>query len=178
MFMYWQLELPLIVRGLVGDLSDPPTYSDERINQIAIVASQYIVSEINLNIEYSVDILNNTITPDPSNPNSRDKDFISLWGLKTACLIDQSALRTRAVTSGIRTALGPAVLDIDASVDGYKVLLENGPCKVYDKLRLEYNIGNSAMLRAILSPFVGNNFDPQMINGGVSDYRSIDNVAF
>jgi hypothetical protein len=172
--MYWQFEIPVIVRSIIGDFTDPPTYSDDRINQIAIVASQYIVSEITLNKQYIVDIRNSSITPDPSDPASRDSDFISFWGLKTACMMDQSSLRTRALSAGIRTSLGSAVLDIDPNMDGYKLLLENGPCKVYDKLRLEYNIGNSSILQAVLSPFVGNNFDPQMLNTGRSDYRSID----
>lgn len=176
MFMYWQIELPIIVRNLIGDISDSPTYSDDRINQLAIVTSQYIVSEINLNKKYNIDIINSTITPDPSDPQSRDSDFISFWGLKTACIIDQSSLRTKAISAGVRTSLGPALLDIDPNVDGYKLLLENGPCNVYDKLRFEYNVGNSSLLQAILSPFVGNNFDPQMLNTGRSDYRIVDKI--
>lgn len=176
MLAYWQLEIPIIVRGLIGDISENPTYSDSRINQVAIVTSQYIVSEISLNKKYTISIIDGSISPDPSNPTTRDIDFMSFWGLKTACLIDQSSLRTRALSSGIRTSLGSASLDIDSSVDGYKLLLENGPCKVYDKLRLEYNIGNSSALQAILSPFVGNNFDPQMLNTGRSEYRSVDRI--
>lgn len=176
--MYWQFEIPIVVRSLIGDFTDPPMYSDDRINQIAIVASQYILSEIILNKQYEINIINGTISPDPSDPISRDSDFISFWGLKTSCMIDQSSLRTRAISAGIRTSLGSALLDIDPNMDGYKLLLENGPCKVYDKLRLEYNIGNSSILQAVLSPFVGNNFDPQMLNTGRSEYRSVDKTIF
>ena len=160
MFPYWQIEIPIVVRALIGDYNENTNYSDDRINQIAIVSSQYVVSEINLNKKYTINIINNDISPDPSHPDSRDADFIRFWGLKTACLIDQSSLRTRALSSGVRTSLASALLDIDSNVDSYKLLLENGPCNVYNKLRLEYNIGNASLLQAVLSPFVGNNFDP------------------
>lgn len=176
MFKYWQIEIPIIVRNLIGDFSETPQYSDERINQIAIVSAQYVLREVILNRNYNIDIINDSINPDPSNPESRDPDFVSFIGLKTACFIDQSSLRTRTSMAGIRTSLASAVLDIDPNIDGYKELLANGPCSIYDKSKLEYNIGNSSILQAILSPFVGNNFDPQMLNTGRSDYRSVDRV--
>ena len=61
----WILEMPLIVRTWINDLTDNPTYSDDRLQQAIIVAGQY-VTEINLDTEYKCDILNLSITPDPS----------------------------------------------------------------------------------------------------------------
>jgi hypothetical protein len=164
--IYWNIEIPIIVKNLIGDSIN---YTDERINELAIVAANYVVFDVNLNKKYIVDILNSSINPDPSDPNSRDVDFISFWGLKTACLIDQGSLRARALSSGIRTSLGSALLDIDHNVEGYKILIQNGLCNSYKELVFEYNIGNSKMLQAVLSPFVGNNFDPQMLNNSRSN---------
>jgi hypothetical protein len=78
---------------------------------------------------------------------------------------------------GIKTKLGPAELDISGNLAGFKTLLEVGPCALYENLKQQYNIGNASILRAVLGPFVGNNFDPQMLDGGAGDYRSIDNIA-
>lgn len=48
--MSWQLEIPIIVRSWINDLSDSPTYSDERIQQLILVAGQYVSLEVNLKI--------------------------------------------------------------------------------------------------------------------------------
>ena len=47
---------------------------------------------------------------------------------------------------------------------------------MYQDLKQQYILGDSSRIRAILSPFVGNNFDPQMLNTGRSDYRRTDSV--
>jgi len=42
---------------------------------------------------------------------------------------------------------------------------------MYEKLRLEYSIGNANGIRAVLSPFVGNNFDPKYFNVEYARFR-------
>jgi hypothetical protein len=157
--MSWQLEIPLIVRSLINDLSDTPTYSDERIQQLIVVSAQYVTREVNLNNEYSINIINPDIIPDPTLLENKDLDFISFIALKSACLLDQSSLRTKAATEGIKAALGPANISVGAN-SSLQFLLLNGPCKSYEDLKMDYEIGNTSLLRGILSPFVGNNFDP------------------
>jgi hypothetical protein len=42
-----------------------------------------------------------------------------------------------------------------------------------------WNIGNASMVRAVFSPFIGNNFDPQNLNNPSYDYsRHEDNQFF
>lgn len=164
--MYWEIEIPIIVRSLINDLGPTPTYTDDRILQLAVVAANYVTKEVNLSRDYVVDIVNIDITPDPSDNNSRDTDFISFISLKSACLLDQSTFRTKAALEGIRTALGPANLSVAGNLSGYKTILEQGPCKLYDQLILDHNIGNATVVRAVLSPFVGNNFDPRYLLRG------------
>jgi hypothetical protein len=41
-----------------------------------------------------------------------------------------------------------------------------GPCKLYEQLMMDHNIGNATAVRAILSPFVGNDFDPRVLSRG------------
>jgi hypothetical protein len=157
--MSWQIEIPIIVRSLINDMEDNPTYSDEKIQQLIVVAAQYVTREINLVNEYNVNIVNPDITPDPTLLENKDLDFISFVCLKAACFLDHSSLRTRAAMEGVKAVLGPASISVGNN-GSYQFLLLNGPCKTYEDLRMDYEIGNTSLLRGILSPFVGNNFDP------------------
>lgn len=176
--MYWEIEIPIIIRTLINDLACPPTYSDQRILQLATVAAQYVVMEVNLDTDYSINIVNNNITPDPSDPATRDTDFIGFVAMKAACLLDQSTFRTKAAGEGLRAALGPASLSVTGTLAGYRDILNMGPCKLYDQLVLDHNVGNATAVRAIFSPFVGNNFDPQNLNTYGGDYSRFKNNQF
>lgn len=174
--MSWQIEIPIIVRSLINDFGQTTEYSDERMVQIISVAARYTTIDIDFNTKYSIDVVNNNINPDPCNINTRDDDFISFVALKAACLLDQSTYRTKALTEGIKTKLGPAELDISGNLDGFKTILSMGPCALYESLSQQYSFGNISTMRAILSPFVGNNFDPQMLNTNTNNYRRTDNI--
>lgn len=160
----WILELPLIVRTWINDLADNPTYSDDRLQQVIIVAGQYVTREINLDTDYKCDILNLSITPDPSLSTSRDEAFITFVSLKSACILDQSTFRTKAAGEGIRAGLGAASVSVAGNLKGYKEILDVGPCALYEKLRMEYEIGNAKGIKAVLSHFVGNKFDARYLH--------------
>lgn len=159
--MSWKKEIPIIVRTLINDLSETPTYSDERILQVIAVAAKYVQFDVVLDHQYIVNVANPTITPDPTVDN--DSIFISLVSLKTACIIDQSVLRTKAALEGIRAALGPATLSVSGSLAGLKLILEEGPCAAYEELTSHWDVKEATAIRAVLSPFVGNKFDPNAI---------------
>jgi hypothetical protein len=159
--MSWEIEIPIIVRTLINDLEDQPVYSDERLKQIIAVAAKYVQFDVVIDHAYSVDVSLGTISPDPT--NDRDEIFISLVSLKAACIVDQSILRTKAATEGIRAALGPALLSVNGSLDGIKMILQMGPCAAYDELVSHWDVSQATTAKAILSPFVGNNFDPRSL---------------
>ena len=73
--MSWKKEIPIIVRTLINDLSETPTYSDERILQVVAVAAKYVQFDVVLDQKYIVNVANPTITPDPT--VSDDSIFIS-----------------------------------------------------------------------------------------------------
>jgi hypothetical protein len=160
----WILEIPLIVRTWINDLADNPTYSDDRLQQVIIVAGQYVTREINLDTKYTCDILNLAISPDPSLAATRDDAFITFVALKSACILDQSTFRTKAAGEGIRAGLGAASVSVAGNLKGYKEILDVGPCAMYEKLRMEWEVGNANGIQAVLSPFVGNNFDARYLN--------------
>ena len=168
--MSWKKEIPIIVRTLINDLSeDNPTYSDERILQVIAVAAKYVQFDVVLDQKYTVNVANPAITPDPT--VSDDSIFISLVSLKTACIIDQSVLRTKAAMEGIRAALGPASLSISGSLAGLKLILDQGPCAAYEELTSHWDVKEATAIRAVLSPFVGNKFDPNAIRYSSDRHR-------
>lgn len=168
--MAWQIELPIIVRTLINDLSEMPTYSDQRLMQLITVAAKYVQFDVVLDHKYTIDVVNNGISPDPTIDD--DSIFIGLVCLKAACLVDQSTLRTKAITEGIRAALGPAQLSVSGSVNGINLILEKGPCGAYEELTSHWDVKEATAIRAVLSPFVGNKFDPRAIQ--LNTYRSRD----
>lgn len=160
--MSWQVEVPIIVRTLINDFGDNPTYSDERLLQIITVAAKYVQFDVVLPHSYEINVVNPSITPDPIDNN--DEIFISLTALKSACIVDQGALRTKAALEGIRAALGPASLSVGGSLSGFKMIIEQGPCATYDELTSHWDVANATAVKSILSPFVGNKFDPRYLN--------------
>lgn len=167
--MNWEQEIPIIVRVLINDLSDTPAYSDERLLQLIAVAAKYVEFDVVLDNTYTVNVVTPSITPDPSAAD--DSIFISLVSLKAACLVDQSTLRTKAALEGIRAALGPASLSVGGSMAGIKMILEQGPCAAYDELTSHWDVKEATAVRAVLSPFVGNKFDPRSIRTNLSRHR-------
>lgn len=159
--MSWQTEIPIIVRTLINDLGENPTYSTDRLLQTIAVAATYVQFDVVLDHQYDVNVETQSITPDPT--DDRDEIFISLVSLKTACIIDQSNFRTKAVMEGIRAALGPAQLSLNGSLSGWKEILQHGPCALYAGLVEHWDVSNATAIAAVLSPFVGNKFDPYML---------------
>jgi hypothetical protein len=159
--MSWQIEIPIIVRTLINDLSDQPVYSDDRLLQVIAVSAKYVQFDVSLDTKYIVDVANPNISPDPT--NSRDEIFISLVSLKAACIIDQSSLRTQAAMEGVRASLGPASLSVSNSLQGALAILDKGACAAYDELTSHWDVAQATTAKAILSPFVGNKFDPRAI---------------
>lgn len=172
--MAWQDEMIITTRVLVNDLETPYTYSDDRIQQILVVAGKYVQFDVNLDQPYIIDVVGKTITPDPT--TTSDSIFISLTCLKASCIIDEGNLRTKAALEGIRTALGPASLSFGGSLTGWQSILERGPCAVYDELTSHWDVRNATAWAAVLSPFVNNRYDPRYLN--VGPFRNVGNNDF
>lgn len=168
--MSWQIEIPIMVRTLVNDLSDTPMYSDERLLQVIAVSAKYVQFDVSLDQRYIVDVANPAISPDPTIGD--DSIFISLVALKAACIIDQSEYRTKAAMEGIRAVLGPASLAVAGQSAAWRAILEHGSCASYDELTSHWDVKEATAIRAVLSPFAGNKFDPRNINYSYSDHRN------
>lgn len=174
--MAWLDEAVPMLRILINDFSAEPTYSDSRLTDLLITSAYLVKREIPQVNSYKITISTKTISPDPVSNN--DDLFISLLVLKAACLADQSTFRTKALLEGVKAAMGPASLAISGNLAGFKTLLETGPCRAYEEMKMQQLFAGDALamnVRAILTPFVGNNFDPSILQS--SEHRSRDNWA-
>lgn len=161
----WLYELILMLRYMIWDISSTD-YSDESLRNLILIASQLVNQEITFSTTYTINFGNASISPDPTATATRDNAFINLVVLKAACLTDQAMAKRKAKLEGVRASLGPAALNVGGHLAGYLKILESpgGACAMYEQMRLQYTCGNVNIVRAILSPFVGNDFDPQDLN--------------
>ena len=162
----WQDEMVLMFRVLINDMTSTPTYTDQRLEQILAVAALYVVQDITFDNTYTISIIPVSISPDPVEAN--DSAFMNFVILRAACIADQGLLRSKALISGLKARCGPAVLETMGHLDGFKELITIGPCAAYDKLKKSYIFGNAELIKAVLSPFVSNDFSPDSLNIGHS----------
>ena len=168
--MAWQTDLVTMLRNVIFDVdSTNYTYTDNRLKEMLVVSAQLVTQEIAFDTDYTVTISTTGISPDPTDStDANSKAFENFIVLKAACLADQSTLRTKALAAGVSIKLGPAAISTSNNLKGFETLLTQGPCSAYSELKWEYEMGNAKAIRAILSPFVGNTFDPQSLSGGTA----------
>lgn len=162
--MAWQDDMTQMLRVLIFDLESTPTYSDARLEEMIVAASHLVIQDINFSTNYTISIMSQTITPDPTVAD--DTEFINFVILKAACIADQSTLRSKVNSAGVSVKLGPASISTATNLRGHEILLSQGPCAAYQEMKWEYELGNANAIRAVLSPFIGNNFDPRDLGGG------------
>lgn len=156
--MSWQGEMITMVRTLVSDV-DPTnyTYSNERLETSILVAAQIVLTEIDFENVYTVDVEQCYLSPDPTDPATglvtanKDDAFINLVSLKTACIIMGSEMKTQALNA-VRVTDGPSSIDYTA-VAGHIRFLYEFSCKAYEEYKFNYAAGNNAVGKAILSPY-------------------------
>jgi len=91
--MAWQdITIPML-RVLINDMGATPTYDDDTMTQLLLVSAMYVIQDVDFDISYSVDIVGQTISPDPST----DVIFTNFIVMKAACQADISTYRTKAL---------------------------------------------------------------------------------
>lgn len=150
--MNWEIELIEILRALLFDLEETPTYSDSTLKRLLLVAAHYVVREAGFS-DYVVDISEAEIDPDPTSQDTANEDFVNLIALKAACIVDQGAART-ANAGGILIRDDKAVVDFRDKAAKALEILKQGWCSTYEQALLEYRHDrSSATAAAVLSPF-------------------------
>lgn len=156
--MAWLDESTEILRVLINDLDDSDyKYTDNTLEQTLLVAARYVIQEINLGTNYTVNFLGGSVSPDPSS----DYTFLNFMILKAACLTNVWTFNEKAIVEGIMARCGNyAQLSVKAGGDIVLALLDKGPCAVYQELKTQHNFGNTNIHKAVLSPFLSNTFLP------------------
>jgi len=160
--MAWQDEAIPILRVLINDLAETPTYTDGRLEQALVVAAYMFPSDVDYENTYTVSVSSCTISPDPV--TNSDDIYVNFIVMKAACIMDFSTFRVEALRAGIKARCGPAILETVDRLPGFRDLLDKGPCAAYQAMINDYNFNGGNICKAILSPFVGNNFTPQSLS--------------
>lgn len=148
----WRTEMVEILRFLLFDFTEPYTYSDSNLERLLVVAAHYVVKEAGFS-DYSVDISESEIDPDPSSDDYKNDDLLNLTCLKAACMVDRGATRL-AISKGILIRDDKATIDLRDKMAKSLDLLKQGYCSVYDQSLLEYrNDSSSALAAAVIGPF-------------------------
>jgi hypothetical protein len=146
-----------MLRTMINDSGADLTYPDSRIEEVLITSAYLLPLEIKFDTNYIADVVNYTITPDPLTTTD-GKDFMSFMVLKGSCLMDESAFRSAALIQGITARCGPAALQVGNHGAYLKDLVNLGPCQLFRTLKTRYRYEGGKTIRAVMSPFVSNNF--------------------
>ena len=77
--MSWQGQMSTILRYLIDDVdSTSYKFSDERIETTLLVAAQLVTLEVDLTNTYTINVETCSLSPDPTETDTRDNAFINL----------------------------------------------------------------------------------------------------
>ena len=172
----WQSTSLIMLRTMLNDAGcDTVKYTPQRLEDLLITSAYLLPLEVHFSSTFVVDVEARTITPNPISQTDGD-EFINFMVLKSACLADEGNFRTAALSQGITARLGPASLQTNSYGQYLGTLLNEGPCKAYSRLVEVYNMSydGSKIIRAVMSPFVSNDYDPTNQLGSIG---SADNLG-
>lgn len=150
--MSWQTDITTMVRYVIGDVnSDNYTYSDARIQTTILVASELLLSTMDFSQSYTVSLSESTLSPDPTDSSTEDKNFVALATLKTACIIVGSEVKSES-GNAISIKDGPSAIDL-RGVSSTLMSLYKDLCSKYDNLVIDYQAGSSLAGHAVLGPY-------------------------
>lgn len=145
--MHWQEHTNIMVRHLINDMDfNNYKYSDDRINSTVAVAAQLVILELDFNEEYSVDVISQTVTPDPISDNA----FTNLVVIKASMIIVGGEVKTEA-SNAISIKDGPSAIDL-RGVSSTLLAMYKDLSDKYDSLAQSYGYSGSTG-KAILGPY-------------------------
>lgn len=153
--MAWQDEMGEVLRVMVQDLNEPPTYPDDTVQRVILVAAQLVEGELTFSTTYQVDITDRDITPDPTDRDggTRDDNFVNLVCMKAAAIIDQGVVRQQ---SGIVIRDNGSMVDLRAKLAAALKLVQLGWARTYEEEKFRYQaglLGGGVAGAVVLGPF-------------------------
>lgn len=150
--MSWQGQISTMVRHMINDVDQTNyKYSVSRLETTILVAAQLVSQDMDFDNDYVVNVEQSTLTPDPTDTDTKDNAFINLTTLKTACVIIGSEVRSEA-SNAISIKDGPSAIDLRGVANTLNVLYKD-LCEKYDQLTYDYVAGGSLAGQVILGPY-------------------------
>jgi hypothetical protein len=149
----WTDVLPSRLRYYIGDVASPQTYSDATLQSYLTLGASVVISEVRLiKVNFTIDTLNNTITPDPIISADIDHGIASLFVFKAGAIIAISEMRKDVSKFGIKIKDDVTSYDgtgaLKGRMDAHKMYLEN-----YETAKWAWERGNKAVLKAVFGPY-------------------------
>lgn len=152
--MSWEPSSTEILRVMINDLETTPTYSDDRLMRVLIVAGYQVLRIVDFPQNFVVDIQEQTIVPDPTDivNQTNNDDFIDLMCLKAACIIDTgtASLAAQSAVAGKDLVSSWDLRGVAAST---LALLEKGWCATFEEAIDNYLNNHGIVSAAVMSPF-------------------------
>jgi hypothetical protein len=147
----WDSEMVLLLRFVIDDVDEPVKYSDDKLQQLLLVAGQFVRTEVPLSQEYIIDVENYSITPDPTVTDHRDDSFINLTVLKAGCLLSTSPL---IKSSGKNLRVKETTYEYDArgTLDSSKFAVQTF-CSAYQDAKWGFATTNGVIGEVIIGPY-------------------------
>jgi hypothetical protein len=133
----------VLLRDLINDVSDTPTYDDTRLQSLLLSAAYLNIQNIDFSYEYTVNLLTQDISPDPP-----ESEFISLMVLRAVYMIAESEWKTES-RKGITLRDGPTSISMADSINAkrdYAIKTK----EQFDKAVVAYKTGNYNVGEAIV----------------------------
>ena len=167
--MSWQGSMTTIVRHLINDIdSTSYTFSTDRLETTILVAAQLLIMNVDFNNDYDINVEAITLSPDPTDTDTKDDPFIALACLRAACIVIGSEIRKES-GNAISIKDGPSAIDLRGVTSTLTVLYQD-LCKKYDESLIDYRAGNSVSGQSILGPYSPGSHHVR--RGSYSDGRS------
>lgn len=148
--MYWYNSALPILRSLINDF-DATDYVDARLLTILVHSAYLVQQELDLKYTYTINIEQETITPDPYT----DTDFINLILFRSHYMIACGEYR-KSADQAIRITDGPSMIDLSSQANSKKAVMQAAKDK-YDSAILQYQMGVNNAGTSILSPYTQDN---------------------
>ena len=150
--MSWQTESTELLRVTINDMDVSPTYSDERLERVLVIAALQVLNSLTFDTAYKVDIPLATITPDPTDQDPKDAKFINLVALRAAKIVISGELKQYSISGGMSISDGPSKIDMSGAFKNLMVLQKKVDAD-YEEARKDYSIYVSQTnFKAITTP--------------------------
>ncbi len=164
----WQTKIVTYVRGITNDLGPTAINSDEKLEQLIVIAGMMVSEEVSFDTSYTFNIEDVIISPDPSS----DVPFINLVAMKTACMLARADQKDKA-RQAYSIKDGPSNIDGRTPAEQMTKWADT-ICKDYAEALLQFKLGDLMPGKAIVGPYQYDNSGLSGAAGGIAD-RYVNN---